>query len=510
MKRLSKARMMDNAQVQQLLPNASGFQLPERVLQFGTGVLLRGLPDYFIDKANKLGVFNGRIAVVKSTSSGGTSAFDEQDCMYTHIIRGISQSKEVDEFVINSSISRVISAAQQWNDILEIAVSAELDIIISNTTEVGITLVDESINEKPPLSFPGKLLSILYRRYQAFGGDASKGLVIIPTELIPNNGRLLKSVCLQLAAMNKLEEAFVFWVDEHNHFCDSLVDRIVPGKLSEEQQHLLEEKLGISDHLAILSEPYALWAIEVNDEAVKNRLSFSDVNPEIVLASDINKFRQLKLHILNGTHTFCCGVAFLCGFSTVKEALDNKDFYVFMQQLLHQEIIPEILSSEISASDAATFASNVVDRFGNPFIAHLWQNIALNFSSKMRLRNLPVILSYIEKNKTAPPHMAFAFAAMLLYLHGRTESAGKFYGNLHGKVYPIQDDKVPLLNACWVNDHLKDSVIRLLGESSVWGVDLNKLAGFADAVEYWMNQLSTDNPRNALSEIIKEKKPLIV
>jgi len=510
MKRLSKVGLEDNEGVQALLPDTSCFQLPERVLQFGTGVLLRGLPDYFIDKANKQGVFNGRIAVVKSTSSGGTEEFDDQDCMYTHLIRGISQSKVVDDLVINTSISRVLTASKQWNDILDIAVSAELDVIISNTTEVGITLVDESIHEAPPVSFPGKLLSILYKRYLAFDGDAEKGLVIIPTELIPNNGRLLKSICLQLATMNGLEQAFISWVDQHNYFCDSLVDRIVPGKLSAEQLHWLEEKLGITDQLAILSEPYALWAIEVNDEAVKNRLSFATVNSEVVLASDINKFRQLKLHLLNGTHTFCCGVAILCGFSTVKEALDDKDFYAFMQQLLRDEIIPEILSSEISEADAAAFAGNVVDRFGNPFIAHLWQSIALNFSSKMRLRNMPVLLSYVERNAAAPPFMAMAFAAMLLYLRGRSEANGKYYGNLHGSVYPIQDDKVPLLNTCWVDGNLKESVLRLLGESSVWGVDLNKLTGFTEAVENWMNQLNTMDPRKVLATITQEKKPLAV
>jgi tagaturonate reductase len=510
MKRLSKNRLEDNTAISAMFPDASCFQLPEKVLQFGTGVLLRGLPDYFIDKANKQGVFNGRVAVVKSTESGGTGGFDEQDGMFTHLIRGISQSKVVDEVVVNACISRVLSASHQWNEILKIAVSPDLEIVISNTTEVGIVLLDESIHEAPPVSFPGKLLSILYKRYQTFAGDASKGLVIIPTELIPNNGRMLKSICLQLAAMNKLEAAFISWVDTHNHFCDSLVDRIVPGKLSSEQQLWLEEKLNATDQLAILSEPYALWAIEVNDEAVKSRLSFAAVNSEVVLAPDINKFRQLKLHLLNGTHTFCCGVAIHCGFGTVKEAMDDKDFYAFMQQLLHDEIIPGILSHEISESDATAFASSVIDRFGNPFIAHLWQSIALNFSSKMRLRNLPVLLSYAERNDAAPPCMALAFAAMLLYLRVCTETNGKFYGNLHGNVYPIQDDVVLLLNSCWVENNLKESVFRLLGESSVWGVDLNKLTGFGEAVAYWMHQLNVHDPREVLAAIANEKKPLVV
>ncbi len=74
-----------------ILVDESLFQLPEKVLQFGTGVLLRGLPDYFIDKANRQGVFNGRVVVVKSTSNGGTSAFEQQDNLYTLCVRGLGE-----------------------------------------------------------------------------------------------------------------------------------------------------------------------------------------------------------------------------------------------------------------------------------------------------------------------------------------------------------------------------------------------------------------------------------
>ncbi|HSC53323.1 MAG TPA: tagaturonate reductase [Phnomibacter sp.] len=506
MKCLSKLQVEKNESVRAAVPDANCFQLPERVLQFGTGILLRGVPDYFIDKANKQGVFNGRIAVV--TSIPGANELNKQDGMFCHLIRGVMQSKVVDEVVVNTSISRVLVANDQWNDILEIAASPDLDIIISNTTEVGITLFDEQISENPPHSFPGKLLSILYKRYQTFGGDVSKGLVIIPTELVANNGRLLQTICLQLAEMNNLEPAFIHWLKQHNHFCDSMVDRIVQGQLSDTHQQLLNEKIGVTDRFAIFSEPYALWAIEVNNEAVKKRLDFAAVNSEIVLSPDIYKFGQLKLHLLNGTHTFCCGVALLCGFETVKEALADKDFYAFIHQLVYDEIVPEILSDEISAEDAAAFTAIVLDRISNPFIDYYWYRTALNFSSKMRLRNLPVMLSYTDRNGSAPQHMAMAFAAMLLYLRSSSEKNGKYYGDLAGKIYPIPDDKVPLLNTCWVNGNTKESVRRLLGESAVWGVDLNKLTGFTAAVTYWMHQFETQNPREVLAAFIHDKKPM--
>ena len=180
------------------VPEQAHLHLPEKVLQFGTGVLLRGLPDYFIDKANKAGLFNGRVVVVKSTG-GNTADFDEQDNLYTLCIRGIAGGEQVTENWVNAAISRVLSAGEQWNQILACAHSAEMEVVISNTTEVGITLSEDDLFAAPPASFPGKLVAFLYERFRHFKGDSTKGMVIIPAELIPDNGTKLKEIVLELA-----------------------------------------------------------------------------------------------------------------------------------------------------------------------------------------------------------------------------------------------------------------------------------------------------------------------
>src|SRR3984885_53125 len=180
------------------------FSLPERVLQFGTGVLLRGLPDFFIDKANRQGLFNGRVVVVKSTDSGDAGAFDRQNGLYTLCVRGIEDGHKIEENIICSAISRVLSARDQWTQILELAHRPEMQIIVSNTTEVGIQLVEDNIRYRPPVSFPGKLLAFLFERFQAFNGSPESGMVIVPTELIVDNGKKLAAIILQLARMGQL------------------------------------------------------------------------------------------------------------------------------------------------------------------------------------------------------------------------------------------------------------------------------------------------------------------
>src|SRR5450631_4239688 len=193
---LSKINLTEIKTTGTEIPGENIFYLPEKILQFGTGVLLRALPDYFVDKANRQGIFNGRILVVKSTAVGDVSAFKEQDGMYSLQVRGVENGNPVDQLIICSAISRVLSAATQWDELMVVAASPDLQIVISNTTEVGIQLVKESVFLRPPSSFPAKLLAFLYQRFKIFQGAAFAGMVIIPTELLPENGLKLKNILL--------------------------------------------------------------------------------------------------------------------------------------------------------------------------------------------------------------------------------------------------------------------------------------------------------------------------
>ncbi len=456
-------------------PDPAHFDLPEKVLQFGTGVLLRGLPDYFIDKANKKGLFNGRVVVVKSTDTGGADAFAVQDGLYTLCIRGIEDGKQVNENVIAGAISRVLSARSQWSDILQCARNPDMEVVISNTTEVGIQLVEEKIDQAPPASFPAKLLAFLYERYKTFNGDADKGLVVIPTELIVGNGDTLKNIVLQLAVYNQLEDAFVQWLRENNRFCNSLVDRIVPGKPQDEQ-------LSYEDQLVIMCEPYRLWAIE-GDEKVKEVLSFSGADSGVIIAEDIEVYRELKLRLLNGTHTLSCGLAFLSGFTTVKDAMADNNFSSFVKALMLEEIAPAIPFS-VNAVEAEQFGLQVLDRFRNPAIRHQWISITMQYTSKMKMRVIPVLKKYIEIYQKAPDLVAKGFAAYIAFTKPVSKEGNTYFGSFKGQPYPINDDQAGWFYAAWQQHAAPSEIVKaVLGNIAFWGEDLNALPGFAKAVE---------------------------
>ena len=466
-----------------IIPDEKIFSLPEKVLQFGTGVLLRGLPDYFIDKANRQGTFNGRVVVVKSTSNGGTDEFGKQDRLYTLCVRGIEDAKKVEETIINSSISRVISANGNWSAILECAYNPEMQIIISNTTEVGITLTEDDIRLFPPHSFSGKLLAFLYERYKAFKGSKESGMVIIPTELITDNGKKLRSIVIELAKMNKLGDSFIDWVKTENHFCNSLVDRIVPGKLPEKDRAGTEKKLGYTDDLMIMAESFRLWAIESDNEKVNQILSFSKVDKGVVIAPDIEIFRELKLRLLNGTHSFSCGLSFLAGFKTVKEAMENLQMSSFIYDLAIQEIAMAMSDEKITYTQACDFAYKVMDRFRNPYLDHPWINITVQYSSKMKLRNIPLLLKHYEKSNQPPELMALGFAAYLLFMKCSKNEKGHYIGCANGEDYVIQDDYASWFAEKWDGQDVGSAGNLILSDKNFWGEDLSRLNGFADLVK---------------------------
>jgi len=329
----------------------------------------------------------------------------------------------------------------------------------------------------------------LLKRYETFGGRLDSGLVIVPTELIVDNGNKLKGIVKQLAVNNHLSTDFINWIDTANDFCNSLVDRIVPGKPSAEDKKKAEELVGYSDELMIMSECYRLWAIETSREKSKQVLSFSKADAEgVVIVDDINKFRELKLRLLNGTHTFSTGLAIVGGFTTVKEAMADDTFAKFITNIANNEMSPAILNNNITLTDAHLFVSKVLDRFRNPFIEHQWISISMQYTSKMKMRNLPILQRYFAANQTPPVYMSLGFAAYILFMRSNKNEEGKYVGNLNGKDYIITDDYAGALSDYWKNPDIDTVVNLILKDEGIWGINLTSFSSFAAQVK---NQLES-------------------
>jgi tagaturonate reductase len=478
-------------------PDEKLFELPEKILQFGTGVLLRGLCDYMVNDANAKKIFNGRIVVVKSTDSGSTDAFEQQDNLYTVCIRGSDNGKIVEENIICCAISRVLSARKQWKEVLQTVHSPELKVIISNTTEVGLQFVQENVFENVPSSFAGKLLAVLHERFRFLNGEQ---LIVIPTELISDNGEKLRSIIHELATFNGLGDEFLKWLAANVKFCNSLVDRIVTKDPGQQLLDDIQRQLGYQDELLTMCEDYRLWAIEGDDE-VKKILSFATADNGAFVKPDIDIFKFLKLHLLNGTHTLSASLAYLAGFDIVKQGMEDKVFSSYVRNLMLTDIAKAI-PYEIEKSEIERFAYKVLDRFSNPFLQHKWINITLQNTMKMRNRNMPVILRYQQLYNKSPKYMATGFAGYLLFMRAVKKEDNTYYGSRGDDYYPISDDQAAYFYHLWNGDLSPDVLIyQVLSNKDLWGEDISDFTAFRESVSEKLTEMLSHGVRNTINNI---------
>lgn len=376
-------------------------ELPERVIQFGSGMLLRALCAAAVDSANRAGARAGRIVVVQSTVEGAprARALNAQDGLYTLVERGLAGGAPLERIGLIGAISRALPADDQWNAVRDVAARPEMQVILSNVSEAGFRI------DAP---FPGRLTDALHARF-ARAPDASP-VFVIPTELVPDNGPRLAAMVHEVA--RKYDQTFRDWLKARVRFCSSLVDRIVTVP-PPDQHAALEAQLGYRDALLTVTEPYALWAIEGDPDELRAALPIESTT--VVFASDIAFYRERKLRLLNAVHTATAPLAILAGVRTVREATVHPMLAPFLKQLF-EEIIP---ATDIPADDARAFADQVLERFANPWLEHEWRVIATNQEEKFRIRVVPLITGGVQ------PDLAVAAAAHLLFTRAPLESLGE-------------------------------------------------------------------------------------
>jgi tagaturonate reductase len=463
-----------------IMPNSSQLTLPVRAVQFGTGALLRGLVDYFLDEANRQGAFGGRIVAIGSTGSGRDQAINEQDGLYTLVTRGVARGARIEERRVVASVRRAISASDDWAGVLECARNPQLELVFSNTTEVGIAL-DEGDDPAlaPPRSFPGKLTMFLHERARTFGFAGDKGVIVLPCELIERNGEHLREIVLQLATRWRLGVEFTRWIEQSVLFCNTLVDRIVPGSPRGEDAAQLQRELGFRDAMLTACEPYRLLAIECDPSlrAGQARIleTLAAANEGIVVADDITPYRERKVRLLNGAHTIMVPAALLAGCETVGEAVAHESLGRFLRQALLDEIVPGL-----TVPGAGEFARDVLDRFANPHIRHRLLDITLHQTAKMRVRVVPSLSAYATRHGRAPMGLAFGFAAYLAYVRDLALDP------VRAAALPDDAERVRVAARWQVSPERDDATLAAVArdvcaDADLWGADLASLPGFAEA-----------------------------
>jgi tagaturonate reductase len=462
------------------MPNPDSISLehkekrPVKVLQFGTGNFLRGFADWMIEILNEKTDFDGSVHIIQSHGKSISEDFVKQNYNYCVFIRGFQNGKTIDEHKLITSIDGISNPHLNYGLFLDLAKNPDLEIIISNTTEAGIVFDQNDADPKNvPATFPGKLAALLFERFTFFEGYETKRLTILPCELIENNGEKLKECVSKYAALWELPKEFLTWIDATCFFCNTLVDRIVPG-FPKENVEEFERKTGYRDHLAVVAEPYHFWAIE-GPEALKSIFQTEKTGLNVIIVKNLQPYRLRKVRILNGAHTAMVPVAYLKGIRTVGEAMADLDISTYISDTIYQEIIPTL---DLPNEELEQFASDVLDRFRNPFIRHELISISLNSISKFRVRVLPTILEYHNRTGQSPENLFRSFADLI-----------RFYkGNINGESIPLKDEPAVLgfFEKVWKKEYHEEIVEAVLANEDLWGMDLSKIRGLKEKViGYW-------------------------
>ena len=442
----------------------------ERIIQFGEGNFLRAFANWMIHQMNKKANFDGGVVAVQPINQGLIKMLDDQDGLYTLYLNGIKNGKAVSEYEVIDCIQRGINPYENHEDYLAVAENPDLRFMISNTTEAGIAYnTDDKLNNAPQNSFPGKLTALLYKRFQIFRGTSDKGLILIPCELIDNNGANLKRIILRYADDWKLGAEFVEWINDDNIFCNTLVDRIVPGYPRDKIDAITAE-LGYKDNLVVEGEQFHLWVIE-GPAAVREEIPAEICGLNIVFTDNIEPYRTRKVRILNGAHTSLVPVAYLYGIDKVRESLEDDVVGTFLKDTIFNEICTTL---DLPEEELSQFSEDVLDRFRNPYLEHALMSISLNSTSKYKTRVLPSVLEYIKRKNKNPKHLLFSLAALIAFYRGEREE-GRF---------KIKDDQSALdfFATQWAEGDTVSIVKATLKNTDLWGTDLTQFEGLEEIV----------------------------
>ncbi|MFC4479953.1 tagaturonate reductase [Flavobacterium chungangensis] len=452
---------------------------PIKVVQFGEGNFLRAFVDYAFDKLNKEVDFNAGIAVVQPLKDGMVNMIKDQDGLYTLFMNGIKKGEKIQDIQLINNIVKTINPYTEFANYLALAKEEELQFIVSNTTEAGIEFIESDTPDmQPPVSFPAKLTVLLYERFKHFSGDASKGVTIIPCELIDYNSETLKKYILQYVDLWKLEDAFKTWVSDACTYHSTLVDRIVPGYPRAEIEEY-NNKLDYEDNLIVAAEPFFLWAIEGGDD-LKAKLPFHKTDLNVKIVDDIRPFKMIKVRILNGAHTAMVPFSLLHGNKLVMETVNGDFTGKFVNSVISE--ISETL--DMDKNEITAYSEEVMDRFKNPFIKHALADIALNSVSKFKVRVLPSLLGYYKANKELPVNLTFSLASLI-----------RFYkGTWNGQSLPVKDgeDITTFFNGLWKSDDYEKIARLTLQNKGFWDQDLTEIPGLTRAITIALEEIDSN------------------
>jgi len=291
-------------------------------------------------------------------------ALSAQNGLYTLVTRGAAS----DEVEVIGSVVEAIDGAntQRLNDLVGTA----------DTAIVTLTITEKVYDDESADAPLGRLVRALDVRR----GSGAGPIAIISCDNLANNGTVTRNAVKRLA--DAVDPALWAWIDSYVSFVSTSVDRITP-RLTEQDVALVAERCGYQDNSPVVAEPFSSWILSGSFPA--GRPAWESAGAQFV--ADIEPFENRKLWLLNGAHSTLAYAGYLRGHQTVAQALSDPDcrgaMESFWDEAARHLTLPEL--------DVPGYRAALLNRFANPRIAHHLAQIAMDGSTKLRMRVAPVL-----------------------------------------------------------------------------------------------------------------------
>ena len=477
--------------------------MPERIIQFGEGNFLRAFVDWIIYNMDQKTDFNSSVVVVQPIERGMVDWLNGQDCLYHVNLQGKENGAPVNTLTRIDVISRALNPYTQNQAFMALAEQPEMRFVISNTTEAGIAFDPAcKLGDAPAASYPGKLVQLLFHRYQYFNGDPTKGMIIMPCELIFLNGHHLKECIYQYIELWKNDlgkdyEGFKAWFTNHCYVCATLVDRIVPG-FPRDTINEIQQKICYKDNLVVKAENFHLWVIEKAEnmtvEQMREEFPAEKAGLHVLITDNEKPYHARKVTLLNGPHTVLSPVAFLSGVNIVRDACEHPVIGSYIHKVQFDELMQTL---DLPIDECKQFANDVLERFENPFVDHQVTSIMLNSFPKYETRDLPGVKTYLQRKGKLPEGLVLGLAAIITYYKGGKRDDGT-------NIVPNDDQKImDHLTELWATGNTQAVAEGVLAFDYVWHEDLNQtVPGLCDMVKRYLDLIQEKGMLEAVKTIL--------
>lgn len=466
---------------------------PERVIQFGEGNFLRAFVDWIISQINERTDFNGSVVVVQPIEKGLVDMLNSQDGLYHVNLQGMEKGQTVNSYRLIDVVSRAINPYRDFDDYEKLAELPDVRFVVSNTTEAGIAF-DAScrLSDRPASSYPGKLTQLLYHRFRYFNGDPHKGLIIMPCELIFQNGHVLKKTIEQYIDLWNLGDEFRTWFETACRVYATLVDRIVPGFPKKEIDEI-QRKLQYQDRMVVQGEAFHLWVIEAPEE-LEQEFPAGKAGLNVLFVPSEAPYHARKVTLLNGPHTVLAPVAFLSGIDIVRDACQHPVVGAYVRRVMFDELMETL---DLPKPELMQFAEDVLERFNNPFVDHQVTSIMLNSFSKFATRDLPGLKVYLQRKGRLPEGIVMGLAAILTYYKGgvRADSVAYSPNDL--------PEIISFMQELWAAGDIRKLAEQVLAADWIWHENLNEIPQLTDRLVYYLQAIRQDGMLSVVTAQMK-------